>query len=153
MAPCRFRSCLPFDLEIEADEKLQRRRQENAARLIQMCVLSWRMGRNPPPGTGDSEEELAAWKSKVRQPCAHGGAAALPTRLLVRMTAGLTSAWLWSVQVNICRFWVMTVAIKKSRISASRLKVPHQPTRCHLRESVCSTTDWGQTLHGLATVG
>ena len=62
-----------------------------------MCVLSWRMGRNPPPGTGDSEEELAAWKSKVRQPCAHGGAAALPTRLLVRMTAGLTSARLWSV--------------------------------------------------------
>ena len=47
-------SCLPFDLEIEADEKLQRRRQENAARLIQMCVLSWRMGRNPPPSVGDS---------------------------------------------------------------------------------------------------
>merc|ERR1712232_1352003 len=52
LALCRMRfgnSCLPFDLEIEADEKLQRRRQENAARLIQMCVLSWRMGRNPPP--------------------------------------------------------------------------------------------------------
>ena len=73
-------SCLPFDLEIEADEKLQRRRQADAARLIQMCVLSWRMGRNPPPSVGDSEEELAAWKSKVRQHCTHAEPATVSTR-------------------------------------------------------------------------
>lgn len=29
----------------------------------------------------------------------------------------------WATTVSIARFWVMTVAIKKSRISANRLKV------------------------------
>lgn len=36
-------SCLPFDLEMEADEKLRRRSQDTAARLIQcelLCFLS-----------------------------------------------------------------------------------------------------------------
>jgi len=80
-------SCLPFELEIAADEKLRRRTQDTAARLIQMSVMAWRMGRTPPAYiTGEKEREN------------------------------------WATTVSIARFWVMTVAIKKSRISANRLK-------------------------------
>ena len=48
LALCRMRfgnSCLPFDLEIEADEKLKLRTQNTAARLIQICWLAHKMGR------------------------------------------------------------------------------------------------------------
>jgi len=91
LALCKMRfgnGCLPFDLEIEAEEKMQLRHHNTAARLIQVCVSAWRMGRNPPADIVGDEEELRKWQIRVR----------------------------------VARLWVMTVAIKKSRISASRFK-------------------------------
>jgi hypothetical protein len=118
-------SCLPFELEIAADEKLRRRTQDTAARLIQ-CEIVVLLLRPPLPLNVLSSN---AYASK----CAATGLCTCLGRMSVmawRMgrtppayITGEKERENWATTVSIARFWVMTVAIKKSRISANRLKV------------------------------
>ena len=46
-------SCLPFELEVEAEQKLKQSHEEAALKLLRVFVGAWRLLRTPPPGYTD----------------------------------------------------------------------------------------------------
>eukprot|EP01050_Picozoa_sp_SAG11_P000599 SAG11_NODE_20_length_25330_cov_18.348143_17_plen_1316_part_00 len=58
-------SCLPFELQVEAELKLKRLHEQNAMRLIRVYVRAWRMMRHPPEKY-KTAAEISRHKSAVK---------------------------------------------------------------------------------------
>eukprot|EP01052_Picozoa_sp_SAG31_P006997 SAG31_NODE_329_length_17643_cov_10.377793_2_plen_1951_part_00 len=58
-------SCLPFELEVQAELRLKQRHEENALRLMRVYVGAWRLMRNPP-SEYKTEAEIRKYKVAVQ---------------------------------------------------------------------------------------